>query len=84
MAGIENQSIVIDAAIAAGVKRFLPSDFGSDYENSKTKLLPIFGQKVVIRNYLKEKAAVNPDFTYTFVSYQYLTPTNPLLISNGN
>ena len=30
MIALSNQDIVIDAAIAAGVKRFIPSEYGSD------------------------------------------------------
>lgn len=66
-AGLQGQTIVIDAAIAAGVKRFLPSEFGSDLGNPKTKQLPVFGYKVNVNNYIEEKAAANPDFSYTLV-----------------
>jgi uncharacterized protein YbjT (DUF2867 family) len=65
--GLQGQTIMIDAAIAAGVKRFLPSEFGSDLSNPKTAKLPVFGYKVNIIKYIEEKAAANPDFTYTLV-----------------
>jgi uncharacterized protein YbjT (DUF2867 family) len=65
--GLQGQTIAIDAAIAAGVKRFLPSEFGSDTGNPKAKQLPIFGYKVNVNNYVEEKAAANPDFSYTLV-----------------
>jgi len=65
--GLQGQSLVIDAAVAAGVKRFLPSEFGSNTDNPKSKTLPIFGYKVAIQEYIEEKAAANPDFTYTLV-----------------
>ncbi|KAG0646468.1 Oxidoreductase BOA1 [Hyphodiscus hymeniophilus] len=65
--GLQGQTIAIDAAIAAGVKRFLPSEFGSDLGNPKTAALPIFGYKVHVNKYLEEKVAANPDFAYTLI-----------------
>lgn len=61
------QNPLIDAAIAAGVERFLPSEFGSDTLNSKTSKLPVFKFKVATQDYLREKAASNPSFSYTFL-----------------
>jgi hypothetical protein len=69
--GLQGQTIAIDAAIAAGVKRFLPSEFGPDLGNPQTAALtadlPIFGSKINVNKYIEEKAASNPDFTYTLV-----------------
>lgn len=65
--GLQGQTLVIDAAVAAGVKRFLPSEFGSDLDNPKTKQLPVFGYKVNVQKYIEEKAAANLDFTYSLV-----------------
>ena len=46
-AGLAEQSKLIDAAAKAGVKRFLPSEFGSDARNDKaTALVPVFGLKL--------------------------------------
>lgn len=65
--GLDKQGLVIDAAVAAGVRRFIPSEFGSDTDNPKSKQLPIFAHKVVTQKYVEEKAANNPDFTYTLI-----------------
>lgn len=65
--GLQGQSLIVDAAIAAGVKRFLPSEFGSDTENAKSAELPIFGYKIATQKHIEAKAAANPDFTYTYV-----------------
>ncbi|KAB8295903.1 hypothetical protein EYC80_008724 [Monilinia laxa] len=65
--GFQGQSLVIDAAVAAGVKRFLPSEFGSDLSNPATKALPVFGHKVATAAHVEAAAAKNPDFTYTYV-----------------
>ena len=65
--GLQGQTTAIDAAIAAGVKRFLPSEFGSDLSNPKTAQLPVFGYKVNVIKHIEEKAAAYPDFSYTLV-----------------
>ncbi|KAI9649186.1 hypothetical protein NHQ30_001754 [Ciborinia camelliae] len=65
--GLEGQSLLIDAAVAAGVKRFLPSEFGSDLSNPITKTFPVFGHKVATAAHLEAAAAKNPTFTYTYV-----------------
>lgn len=58
---------MIDACIVAGVSRFLPSEFGSNLSNPKSKALPVFGRKVVVNDYAEEKARTNPGFSYTLV-----------------
>ena len=58
---------MIDAAIAAKVQRFIPSEFGSDLENPKTRALPVFAGKVEVQNYLVEKVKSSPDFSYTII-----------------
>ncbi|CZT53104.1 related to 2`-hydroxyisoflavone reductase [Rhynchosporium secalis] len=65
--GLLGQSIIIDAAIAAGVKRILPSEFGSDLSNPKAAALPVFGYKVATRKHLEDKIAAGADITYTYV-----------------
>ncbi|KAH7388957.1 hypothetical protein BKA64DRAFT_735099 [Cadophora sp. MPI-SDFR-AT-0126] len=65
--GFQGQAILIDAAIAAGVKRILPSEFGSDYSNPKSAALPVFGYKVAIRKHLEDKIAAGANITYTYV-----------------
>ncbi|KAB8273797.1 hypothetical protein BDV30DRAFT_226393 [Aspergillus minisclerotigenes] len=57
VAAVDNQTVLIDAAIAAGVKRFIPSDFSSVTTNPKLENLPIYNSVFKVRNYLKEKAA---------------------------
>ncbi|KAK3071389.1 hypothetical protein LTR53_008700 [Teratosphaeriaceae sp. CCFEE 6253] len=53
--GASYQKNLLDASIAAGVKRFLPSEFGCDLENEKAAALPIFAPKVEVESYAKEK-----------------------------
>jgi hypothetical protein len=53
------------------VKRFLSSEFGYDLGNPQTAAItadiPIFGSKVNVNKYIKEKAGSNPHFTHTDV-----------------
>jgi hypothetical protein len=65
--GQQGQNLIIDAAVAARVKRFIPSDFGADIDNPKTKALPVFGYKVATQNYVEDVARANPSFTYTII-----------------
>jgi hypothetical protein len=54
---IENQTILIDAAVAAGVKRFIPCEYGSCTTNPKVAALPIYAPMFKIKKYLAEQAA---------------------------
>jgi uncharacterized protein YbjT (DUF2867 family) len=65
--GLQGQTLMVDACIAAGVSRFLPSEFGTDIANPQTKALPVFGYKVAVVQHTEEKARINPGFSYTFV-----------------
>jgi len=65
--GFLGQKLVIDAAIAAGVKRFLPSEFGCDLSNPLVQALPVFANKVDVLQYLLNAASSHPSFTYTLV-----------------
>lgn len=51
-----DQNKLIDAAIAAGVQRFIPSEFGSNTPDSRTRaVVPVFEAKIGTVNYLKSK-----------------------------
>ncbi|KIW16371.1 hypothetical protein PV08_06422 [Exophiala spinifera] len=63
----ENQKKLIDASIRAGVTRFIPSEFGNDTANPGVRKLPVFADKVKTQEYLVEKAAQYPDFSYSFL-----------------
>lgn len=54
-AAIENQTLLIDAAIAAGVKRFIPSEYGSCTTSSKLEGFPIYAPLFKIKQYLQDK-----------------------------
>ncbi|PLB45043.1 NmrA-like family protein [Aspergillus steynii IBT 23096] len=55
-AGFAEQQKLVDAALRAGVKRFIPSEFSANNQNENVlKLLPLFGQKTELLKYLKTK-----------------------------
>ena len=60
------QRTIIDAAIAAGVKRFIPSEFGSNVSNPRNRAYPVYAHKVQIQEYLSEKAKTS-GITYTYI-----------------
>ncbi|KAK4071686.1 uncharacterized protein Triagg1_5924 [Trichoderma aggressivum f. europaeum] len=64
---VGDQYPLIDGAIAAGVTRFIPSEFGSDVTHPLRNALPVFEGKVKTHEYLKAAAAKNPGFTYTVI-----------------
>ncbi|PHH73609.1 hypothetical protein CDD83_4696 [Cordyceps sp. RAO-2017] len=66
--GLGLQRGLVDAAAAAGVRRFLPSEFGSDLSTPRARQLPVFAQKVEVADHLAAVAARSPSLTYTLVS----------------
>lgn len=64
---LSDQKLYIDAALAAGVKRFVPSEFGSDLSDPKVvELIPLFQGKVDVTKYLESKESSS--FSWTAVS----------------
>lgn len=62
--GLGDQKRFVDAAVRAGVKRFLPSEFSVSSENAAVlQLLPLFGQKKEVIEYLKSKESVGLTWT---------------------
>ncbi|KAF4343501.1 hypothetical protein FBEOM_2527 [Fusarium beomiforme] len=68
-AGISLQATMIDASLAAGVKRFLVDDYGwgPDFR-SYPEFEAVRAQRVVGSDRAKEHAAANPDFTWTGIA----------------
>ncbi|KAK5111914.1 hypothetical protein LTR62_004646 [Meristemomyces frigidus] len=64
---IGQQDTLIDAAAAAGVRRFIPAEFGSDMANPKTQVLPVYGFKAAAQAKLLEVAKFHTSFTWTAV-----------------
>lgn len=66
-AGILGQKVIIDACIKAGVKRYIPSDWGSITTDPRARDLPTNRHSVEIQDYLKEKAQKG-ELEYTILS----------------
>jgi hypothetical protein len=64
---IDKQLLLIDAAAKAGIKRFIPSEFGPGDTNPKAAKIPTFIPKVVIQKALEEKAAGPGGLTYSLI-----------------
>lgn len=60
---------MIDAALAAGVHRYIPSDWSLDPLNKAANSLPVFSKRVERDNYLYEKCkSSNGTMTWTIVA----------------
>ncbi|KZV86118.1 NAD(P)-binding protein, partial [Exidia glandulosa HHB12029] len=55
----EMQKPLIDAAISAGVRRYIPSEWATDHDHPAAQALPdlVYGSRRKVMRYLKEKAA---------------------------
>jgi hypothetical protein len=66
---IGSQIKLIDAANAAGVKRFIPSEYGIHTRNlGGAKIGQILAGKIKTVDYLQEKAKENSNFTWTGIA----------------
>jgi uncharacterized protein YbjT (DUF2867 family) len=68
--GVAEQSKLVDAAEKAGVKRFIPSEFGGDPTNAKAQeTIPmVYKIKTGVIEQLEQKAAANSNFTWTVIA----------------
>lgn len=68
-AAVPAQRTAIDAALAAGVRRFVPSEFGLHTRKARgTPIGDLLQAKIAIVDYLEQVAAQNPGFTWTGLS----------------
>lgn len=65
---IASQNLLFDAAIAAGVKRIIPSEFGTDTQTVTGPMKMMLAGKIAALEYLKEKTQENPSVTWTGIS----------------
>lgn len=61
---VATQLLLVEAAAKARVKRFIPSEFGTNTQNEKRRALPVSKGKVAIQDALKNEAA-SGGMTYT-------------------
>jgi len=92
----QNSKAVVDAAIEAGVKRVLPSEYGVDTVNPPGRQEPVFGVKHKVDDYIVEKASegvieytsitTGAFFDWGLTNYQFLgfdIPSKKVNIYNG-
>lgn len=61
------QKHLANACVKAGVKRFIPADFGSvdSTDERALEMVPLYSEKVKVRKHLEELAAKHSGFTWT-------------------
>lgn len=64
---INIQRNLIDAAVNAGVRRIIPSEYGNDIRIPHIATIPIYQPKLAIHKYLDQKVAVTSSFSYTMI-----------------
>lgn len=65
---IDMQEKLVDAAVAAGVRRMIPAEYGNDTLNPKLATMPIYQPKIAIRQWCERKSAdTEGRFTWTVV-----------------
>jgi hypothetical protein len=68
----EQQILLIDAAVAAGVQRFIPCEFAHDTLNKQIQArLPKYAAQADIINYLRSMSKSNLNFEWTAVATGY-------------
>jgi len=63
---IATQLLLVEAAAKAHVRHFIPSEFGSNTLNEKTRQLPVYKDKVAVQDALKKESAAG-GMTYTLI-----------------
>ena len=63
---LDNQRALLDAAVSAGVQRFIPAEYGSHTLNPKAGLLPLFTAKKTEQKYIFDQAAQGK-ISYTII-----------------
>jgi len=83
---LETQPLLIDAAVAAGVKRFIPSEFGSCTTSPKVAKLPVYSSMFKIKQYLEEQATTGK-LTWTVLAcgaFMEFIFAHPVLLDFAN
>jgi hypothetical protein len=65
---VQLQFQIIDAAAEAGVKRFLPSEYGFDLTIPSNKLEKVYATKIAIAEHLKTVSEAYSSFSYTILA----------------
>lgn len=71
------QTLIVDAAVAAGVKRFIPHEFGPNTMNREIQaLISKHARRARVIDYLKEVSEAHQDFEWTGITTGYTLDTN--------
>jgi len=64
---VEPHRNLANACIKAGIKRFIPADYGSvdSSDGVVAELVPLYKQKTAVREYLTQLSSQHPDFSWT-------------------
>ncbi|KAF8849516.1 NmrA-like family protein [Acephala macrosclerotiorum] len=65
---LTQQGSIIEEAVKAGVKRFIPSEFGLNTQKVTGGAKKILGTKIALQEQLAKAATANPSFSWTGVS----------------
>ncbi|KAM5353282.1 hypothetical protein ACJZ2D_016821 [Fusarium nematophilum] len=57
---------LVDAAVAANVRRIIPSEFGANLENPKTRAFPTYASKVSLEDQLRRRCELS-NLSYTLI-----------------
>lgn len=69
LVALRHQIKMVDAAVAAGVQRFIPSEFGCESRNSVgTKFGDLLAGKIATSDYLIKVSGENPAFSWTGIA----------------
>ena len=66
-AAVQAQDSLLKASLAAGVKRFVPSEFGSDTTNPHVRSYPFFRAKVEHQQRLRQATRSYPGFSFSLL-----------------
>jgi len=61
------QKALIEASTTNSVKRFIPSEFGSDTMNTRVRSFPFFADKLKHQDMLQRAASEHPSFSYSIL-----------------
>ena len=71
------QTRIVDAAVAAGVKRFIPHEFGHDTLNKEIQArITKYAGRAKVVDHLKKVSETSPDFEWTGIATGYTLDTN--------
>lgn len=65
---ISAQNPLIDASVAAGVRRFIPAEFGMDSQNPSAMRLPVCRPKVEAQKHLREMNEEHEGFSWSAIA----------------